>query len=179
MIVYYDARLHEWIKDFQKPAQKFADRYPEMSLDTDVTTQTLWSAIRTLFDRSSQCPNEVLVKTAHEIWNLYDERDFVAVCKREAKLARDLMLSIGFLGRLYTDFRVMVQAAERLPKFQELTIYPLDSLSGKKHKKGKEKLEHSGWTLGKTFESISKSLDDSNSSFVRPQVDEAYFNYCI
>jgi nucleic acid/nucleotide deaminase of polymorphic system toxin len=78
------------------------------------------------------------------------------------RLARKLRLSIGFLGRLYTDFKVMIRAAERLLNFQELTICPLDSRFGKKHKKGKKKAESSDWSLNQTFVSLSEVLNDTS-----------------
>jgi len=154
MVTYSDARLRDWVKEFQQVATTFKNTCSGNSL--------LRSDILDILDRSSKDSKSKLVTMAHAIWSSYAEQDFISACNNRSELGKKLRCSIGFLGRLDIGFNIMVRAAERLNNFQKLTICPLASCFGKELKKTKEKRRSTSWTLSQTFQSLSEPLDDTN-----------------
>ncbi|KAF2120771.1 hypothetical protein BDV96DRAFT_595184 [Lophiotrema nucula] len=157
MLHHSDARIREWIAEFQGIAAKFNQSCLGSSEDV-IPVQLLRGNILVLLDASWKESKDKIVEMAHAIWNTWEEQDFIDVCNSRPDLARKVRLSIGFLGRLKIAFNVLLRAAERLSGFDELTICPLTWSKHSSRKRWKER--NKSWTLSKTFQSLSLPFND-------------------
>ncbi|KAL6908675.1 hypothetical protein GGI43DRAFT_379518 [Trichoderma evansii] len=101
---------------------------------------------------------ERVVKSAHDVFYLYNEHDFDEITGNNAD-TRSLRDALGFLGKLQTCFNTLIRSAERFSGFQNLRILPvMDSPTGAT--KPKMTAQNNAWPLKKTFESLGLELND-------------------
>lgn len=104
---------------------------------------------------------EKVVKSAHDVFFLYKERDFNVIASKNANI-RSLRDALGFLGKLQTCFNTLIRSAERLSGFQNLRILQVvDSPTGSAKPKRIDK--SNAWSLKKTLESLDLELNDKTA----------------
>lgn len=160
MLAYSSARLSIWMSDFQAAAQRYTACDNQGVENEDTQASSLYQHIRILLAICCQDFTSATVELAHTIWKKYDQQDFEELCGHRQEIARGLRLGVGFLGRLYIGFHVMMRTVERLDIFQQLTFVALPgpdaASSSESVKHGQER-----WTLVQTFQSLDLTLSNT------------------
>jgi hypothetical protein len=147
---YSEARLSVWMSDFMAEVQKVTTHCPQ-ELPVD---------IQKLATTAKDGAQSDAVQVAHFIWTNYTRQDFIEICDGAHSLAESLRLSIGFLARLHIAFSILIRAAERLDKFQELILSPLPK-TAKAPKHARRKDTQKTWTLAQTLQSLALSPNEA------------------
>ncbi|KAF5855625.1 hypothetical protein ETB97_008860 [Aspergillus alliaceus] len=163
MTDHYKSRLQEWAGDLRQVLKEYnkGARSDEKHATPEV------QHLKNLLDRLSctieqpdltdEVRRRLLVDECYDIHSSHKEEDIAGLCL--PKLCHKLWLSISFMGRLRTAYKVMIRAAERLSGFESLKICPVELW--KPYQKKNISLSNC-WSLAKAFESLREDFSDFN-----------------
>lgn len=165
MIQSYKPRLNGYLTEARRAFKEIDLSVPgDLAPDSNHHLLSLLShleSFRVLIDDttrlSTQDGLEESVHSAYDICHNYNEQDFENVSNKVSN-AKKLRNVLGFLGRLDTCFKIFIRAAERLPGFQFLRIFPVTVLPAGKLK-SIENPKHR-WSLARTFSALGLSLNE-------------------